>query len=110
MQCITMHTMVTISLRVEDSFAGELEEVEKSWQTDRSEVVRRLLVRSLQEWKIDHALELLRASKISIGKAASQCGLSPWEMLDIAKAHNVDWTDYSKEEIEKDIAWLKKKK
>ncbi|HLC70460.1 MAG TPA: UPF0175 family protein [Candidatus Nanoarchaeia archaeon] len=102
--------MATISLRVEDSFVGELEEVEKSWQADRSEVVRRLLARSLQEWKIEHALELLRARKISIGKAASQCGMSLWEMLDIVQAHNVDWTNYSKEEIEKDLNWLKKKR
>ena len=41
MQCITMNTMATISLRVEDSMVGDLEEVEKSWQADRSEVVRR---------------------------------------------------------------------
>ena len=105
-----MHTMATISLRVEDSFTGELEEVEKSWQADRSEVVRRLLVRSLQEWRIEHALELLRAGKISIGKAASQGGLSLWEMLDVAQAQNVDWTNYSKEEIERDVAVLRKRR
>ncbi len=108
MRCITMQTMATISLRVEDSFAEELEEVERSWQADRSEVVRRLLARSLQEWKVEHALEQLRARKISIGKAAAQCGLSLWEMLDIAKERTVDWADYSEGDIEKDLALLKK--
>lgn len=110
MQCITTHTMATISLRVEDSFTKELEEVEKSWQADRSEVVRRLLLRSLQEWKVEHALEQLRAGKMSIGKAAEQCGWSLWEMVDLVKARAVDWTDYSKEEIGKDLAWLTKKR
>lgn len=102
--------MATISLRVEDSFTEELEKVEKVWQADRSEVVRRLLVHSLQEWKVEYALEQLQARKISIGKAAEQCGLLLWEMLDIVKAHAVDWTDYSKEEIEKDLAWCKKRR
>ncbi len=102
--------MATISLRVEDSFTEELEEVEKSWQADRSEVVRRLLTRSLQEWKVEHALEQLRAGKISIGKAAEQCSWPLWEMVDLVKARAVDWTGYSKEEIEKDLAWLMKKR
>jgi len=110
MQCITMNTMATISLRVEDSMVGDLEEVEKSWQADRSEVVRRLLVRSLQEWKVEHALEKLRAGKISLGKAAQQCGVSLWEMLDLVKAQQVNWTSYSKEDLEKDVGVLSKRR
>lgn len=102
--------MATISLRMEDSLVGELEEVEKSWQTDRSEVVRRLLARSLQEWKLEQALEQLRAGKISLGKAAQQCDLFLWEMLDIVKAHDVDWIGYSEEDLEKDLAVLKKRR
>ena len=110
MQCITMKTMVTISLRVEDYVVGELKEVEKSWQTDRSEVVRRLLARSLREWKVEHALEQLRAGRISFGRAAQQCGVSLWEMLELAKAQQVDWTGYSKDDLEKDLAVLNKKR
>ena len=110
MQCITLHTMATISLRVEDSLVVELEQVEKSWQADRSEVVRRLLTRSLRDWKVEHALEELRAGRISIGKAAQFCGVSLWEMLELVKTNQVDWTGYSQEDLEKDLALLKKKR
>lgn len=110
MRCITMHTMATISLRVEDSLVVELEQVEKSWQADRSEVVRRLLTRSLQEWKMEHTLEQLRAGRISIGKAAQFCGISLWEMLELAKTNQVDWTGYSSEDLEKDLALFNKKR
>lgn len=103
MQCITMHTMATISLRVEDSFVKELEQVEKNWQADRSEVVRRLLNRSLQEWKIERNLELLREGKISIGKAAEECALPLWEMLEVVKTRAIDWTGYSSEDLERDL-------
>lgn len=102
--------MATISLRVEDSFVKELEQVEKNWQADRSEVVRRLLSRSLQEWKLEHALERLREGKISIGKAAEESGLSLWEMLEIVKTRAIDWTGYSSEDLERDLLELSKKR
>ena len=52
------------------------------------------------------ALEELKEHKISIGKAAKLCGVSLWEMLDLAKQENIDWTGYSKEDLEKDLKFL----
>jgi len=51
----------------------------------------------------DRVLVKLKEHKISIGKAAKLCGLSLWEMLDLAKQNNIDWTGYSKEDIERDL-------
>jgi len=52
-------------------------------------------------------LDKLRKHKISIGKAANECGVSLWEMFDIIKQENIDWTGYGKEDAEKDIKFLR---
>ncbi len=96
----------TISVRLEKSALKELNRVEKKWQTDRSEVIRRLLSRAIQEWKIENALEEIRERKISIGKAAEECGITIWEMLDKVKEKNIDWTNYSEEDLKRDLSTL----
>lgn len=97
----------TISVRLGKSLLKDLAEVEDRWQTDRSEVVRRLLVSSLQQEKIKTALDNLANHKISIGKAAEICDVSLWEMLELVKEKNIDWTGYSEEDLEKDLKLLK---
>ncbi len=97
----------TISVRLREEQLRQLETVEKKWQIDRSEVVRRLLAEALKEWKIKNALENLAAHKISIGRAAKECGVTLWEMLDLAKEKNINWTGYDEEDLKKDLSLLK---
>ncbi len=97
----------TISVRLDKSVLKELAEVENRWQTDRSEVVRRLLASSIQELKIKNALEDVAAHKMSIGKAAENCSISLWELLELLKEKNIDWTGYSEDDCEKDTKLLK---
>ena len=99
----------TISVRLDKSLLKELSIIEKNWQADRSEAVRRLLAKAINLWKVQNALENLREHKISIGKAAEECGISMWEMLDIAKEKGIGWTNYSKGDLEKDIKVLEGK-
>ena len=96
----------TISVRLDKALLKDLSEIEKNWQADRSEAIRRLLARAVSSWKIQNMLERLREHKISIGKAAEECEVSLWEMIDIAKENNVDWTGYSKEDLEADLEVL----
>jgi len=97
----------TISVRLGKPVINELVKIEKKWHTDRSEAIRRLLVQSIKEWKIKNALENIALHKLSVGKAAKECNISLWEMLELVKEKNVDWTGYSKEDLEKDIKFLK---
>ncbi len=98
----------TASVRLDENVLRDLAKVEKTWQTDRSEAIRRLLVHSLKEWKITNALEKLRKHQISVGKAAEECNLSLWELFDLIKEKDLDWTGYSKKDWEKDLAVLEK--
>ena len=102
-----MYTMGNVSVRVDEVLLKDLAKVEKKWQTDRSEAIRRLLVSALHEEKVRSTLEQLVNHKISVGKAAEECGVSLWEMLDLLKQKNIDWTGYSEEDLEMDLKLLK---
>ncbi len=99
----------TISVRVDKPLLKDLSAIERNWQADRSEAIRRLLAKAIISWKIQNALERLREHKISIGKAAEECDISLWEMLDIARGNNIDWASYSKEDLKRDIKVLEGK-
>ncbi len=96
----------TISVRLDKALLKDLETIEKNWQADRSEAIRRLLAKAVNSWKLQNALEKLRQHKISIGRAAEECGLSLWEIIDIARENSIDWTGYSKEDLERDLEIL----
>ena len=97
----------TISVRLKKPILKDIMEVEKGWQTDRSEAIRRLLVQAINDWKLKNALENLKLHKTSISKAARDCNISLWEMIELVKEKNVDWTGYSKEDLDKDLKLLK---
>ena len=96
----------TISVRLDKSLLRDLSVIEKNWQADRSEAIRRLLAEAVSSWRMQNTLERLREHKISMGKAAEECEISLWEMIDIVKEKGIDWTAYSKEDLERDIKFL----
>jgi len=96
----------TISVRLQKSILNDLFKIEKKWQTDRSEAIRRLLVSSLKEWKINDALEELKARKITVGRAAEKAEVSLWRMIELAKKENIDWIEYNKDDLERDLQLL----
>ena len=98
-----------ISVRLDEKSMEDLEKVVDEWHSDRSETIRRLLAKALKQWKIEKALSQLRDHKISIGTAAKICGLDIWEMIELAKENNIDWTGYGKQDLEKDLMILEKK-
>ena len=108
MHYIKLNTMATtISVRLDKAILSDLAKVEQEWQSDRSEAVRRLLSSSIKEWKIENTLTKLSQHKISIGKAAEECKITIWELLDLVRERNADWTGYSEEDIERDLKVLK---
>ena len=98
--------MTTISVRIDKTTQEDLKKVKQKWKTDRSEIIRRLLAQAIKEWKIQNALESLSRHEISLSKAAEECDITIWEILDIIKEKDIDWTGYSKEDLEKDLKEL----
>ncbi len=96
----------TISVRLGKHVLKDLAKVENKWQADRSESIRRLLVWSIKEWKVKNALEELKERKITLGGAAKKAEIPLWSMIDLAKHENIDWIEYNKEDLERDLKLL----
>ena len=96
----------TISVRFSKELQRDIAKIERKWQTDRSEVIRRLIIQAVKEWKLKNVVEEIRQHNLSIGKAAEECGVPISKMIDILKENSVDWTGYSKEDLERDLKIL----
>lgn len=53
--------------------------------------------------KIENVLEKIIIHRKSIGKAAEEFDISKWEILDLVKQRNIDWTNYGKKDLKKDL-------
>lgn len=96
----------TISVRLAKTILRDLIKVEKEWQTDRSEAIRRLLAKAIKEWKVKDALEKLKEHKITVSEAAKEAKVPLWEIIDLAKHENIDWIEYNREDLERDLKLL----
>jgi predicted HTH domain antitoxin len=104
-----MYTMDRpITTRIPEEFLARIKELAERENLDTSAVIRRLLARALEEEKFKMTLEKLSLHKISIGQAAKILNVSIWEMLELAKENNIDWTEYDDEELEYDLKALGK--
>jgi len=99
----------TISVRLDEETLKDLKKVVKTWHIDRSEAVRRLLHNSLQNWRTQENLRRLAAHEITVGQAAHKTGKSIWDILELGRQKNIDWTGYSNDDLEKDLEILEGK-
>ena len=95
--------MKVITARIEDKYFEDLKRIEKEEQTERAEVMRKLLANAIKEWKIRKALELLKSHKATIRKAAKLANVSYVEMMTLASKADID-IGYSLRELRKDMA------
>lgn len=97
--------MKVITTRISEDYFKDLQMIEKEEHTDRAEVIRKLLAKGIKEWKVKRALELLRAHKLTLRRAASIASISYVEMLDLASKHGID-IGYSSKDLERDMRSL----
>jgi len=97
------------SLRLSEELFSHLKKIADEEGLDYSVVVRRFLTESAKNWKTKKVLEQLISHKISIGQAAKMLGLDLWDMMDLAKENNIDWTGYDEEDLERDLKILNSK-
>ena len=95
--------MKVITARIEDKYFEDLERIEKEEQTERAEVMRKLLANAIKEWKVKKALELLKERKATIRKAAKFADVPYAEMMDLASKADID-IGYSLKDLRRDLA------
>ncbi len=96
---------VTITTRVEDAIVRDIDKVARLEAMDRSTVIRRFLVHSVHEWRIEQALKEYEQGKITLWQAARRCGISLWEMIEEVKKRTVH-VPYTIEALKEDIEAL----
>ncbi len=98
-----------VSTRVPDDMAKDLSEIEKEEKADRATVVRKLLAKSIAEWKVEKALALYSQGKVTLWKAARIADVSLWEMMEKVKEKEIP-IQYTHEDFCEDFeAALKEK-
>lgn len=91
-----------ISTRVPKEIARDIEEIEREEKSDRATIVRRLLARAIEQWKIERALKLYREGKVTLWRAARMGGVTLREMLEIAAKQGIQF-QYNAKDLEEDI-------
>lgn len=94
--------MPSISARIPDDDAEELDAVIDLLGEDKSTVIRKALVEGLGSLRKRLAIERYQAGEISLNQAARVAGVSVAEWLQIARAHNLT-SQLSPEDLESDV-------
>jgi predicted HTH domain antitoxin len=94
--------MAIITTRVPEELAKEVERIAQAEALDKSTTIKRLLIKAVEAWKMDHALKLYQEGKISIGKAAETSGVSLWEILDTILKRKIP-LQITREDLEEDL-------
>lgn len=91
-----------ISARVPDEMARDLREIEKEEKTDRATLVRKLLARAIEQWKVERALRLYQDGKVTLWRAARLGGVTLREMMELAAKQGIQFK-YTARDLEEDI-------
>lgn len=97
----------TISARIPLKLKQELDEFIEKEHLERSVAVRKLLYRSLREWREELALEMLSKGEVTFSSAAKFSGLDVWTFAEKVKKSGLVWIkrrDVLEKEIEKAVS------
>jgi len=81
--------MTTISARIDDKIADEINRIIRKKGIDRSAAIRELLQIGLKEYRLKEVLELLRKREITVWKAAELAQVTYQEILAKLREHNI---------------------
>lgn len=93
--------MTSISARLPDDEAEELERVAEMLGEDKSSVIRKALSEGLRDLRVRRAVERYQTGEVSVKQAARIAGVSLGEWLEIARERNLT-TQLTPEDLERD--------
>lgn len=92
----------TLTTRIPDDLAAEIERISDEEQLDKSAVARRLLERAVTDRKRDVAFERYERGELSLGSLAEEADLSIRETLVQLRERGVHF-QYSMESLREDV-------
>lgn len=91
-----------VATRLPQNLVAELKKIESVEQSDRSTVLRKLLAKSIADWKKEHAARLYSENRVTLERAATEAGMSAREMMEYLKARKIP-AQYGLEDFEEDM-------
>lgn len=99
--------MITTSIRISKEIMDELERICNEEGMDKGAMIRKFLNESIKNYKIKKALDLYRAGRISLWKAAEMADITYRDALEELRRKNIPF-NYNKEDLDKDLKWISK--
>ncbi len=99
----------TITTRLPDEYVSGLTKIGKIENLDTSGVIRKLLAKSIEEWKKDYAIEMYKKGEFSFGQAVKFAEISPWDFPNLLKEKKVA-INIDSEELKEDLKTIKWKR
>ena len=94
--------MKTVTTRIPEDDEVALSELEEETSADRSEVLRRIIRKGLNDWKKERALEKLENHEVTLRTAAEMADVGYVEMLSLASEEGID-VGYTTDDLERDL-------
>lgn len=95
-----------MTFRLPSEIDKEIEKLASLEDTDKSKLIRELLILGIKERRLKEALRLYVEGKISLWKAATLADISLWKIIEILKQRKIS-IQYGKKELEEDLKALK---
>ena len=95
------------TIRMDLEIDQELDKMAKLRDTDKSKLIRDLILLGIREKKIDEALKLYTEGRASLWKSARLAGISLWEMMKIVAERKIP-AQYGEKELKEDLKALGK--
>lgn len=95
-----------VSFRLPIEIEEDIEKIAHAQDSDKSKLIRELLIIGIKEKKLEEALKLYSQGKITLWKAAVLSGISLWKMIDIVAERKIN-LQYGKRELKEDLKALK---
>ena len=96
-----------LSIVVPKDLNNEIEDLQKILKMDKSTLIRYLLSKSIEEIRIETALNEYRNEKVSFGKASEIAGVNLWRFIDICRQNNIP-LKFSKDDAQIGIDFVEK--
>jgi len=97
-----------LSVKLEKEKMKAIEEIAVEERSDRSTVARKLLEVGINQWKLEKAVQSVISGKASVWKASEIAGVSLRDLLAVLDDRKVPWVKISSEELERELAQMRK--
>ena len=97
-----MSELIAVGVRLDQNLLSELNKIAKSEHLDRTTIIRKLLFKAVNEYKVQQAMERYKKGVVSISRAASEANMTVFEFVKYLIDHGYK-SKYSHEDLEREL-------